>query len=759
MAWHTALPTAVTSFVGRRQEVADVRRMLQRSRLVTVTGIAGVGKTRVAIRAAQVMRRAFTDGVAFVELSSVTDPGTVEQVIAHALGLPAAADLPGHLADRRTLLVLDTCEHLAEACSRLAQTLLPAAPGLHILVTSRQALRAPGEHIVIVRPLAVPGSESGPAEVAHVESVALFLDRVAAVDPAFQLTEDNAATVAELCRRIQGIPLAIELTAVRARLLPVPRLLQLMDEHGSLGPGEPKGRGGRHSTMQAAIAWSHDLCAREERLLWERLTVFAGSFDLVAAETVCSDAELPDTLVYPTLAALVDKSIVAREHDGQRTFYRMLDGLREFAVARLAGTAEAERLRVRHRGHYFAVAASFGAKRAVRDRVEEVLRARADWPNLRAALESYAADPAGRAAGLEMGTRLGYLWVFGGMVEYGRRYLERLLPGTEAPDRIRLGALLQLAHMAVGQGDLVAARAALAEAEGPAARLGELGGLHMAKMVGTLRFCEGDLREAECHLRRSIDGLAGRGGVTLLNATVELGLTLLLAGRTGEAESILSRATTMCRDAGDGGTAAWAELALALLLRLRGEFEQAELKARSALRTHARLQLTFGRAFCVEVLGWLAADRGNQARAARLLSAAHRLWGNEVSPLFGSPYFAAERARHHRELAESLGPQYDRVAAAGRALPAEAAIAEALSSEPGAPVAAAVSAWAPLTPREADVAELVADGLTNRVIAQRLVVARRTVDTHVENILAKLGFTGRTQVAAWVIRRRQREES
>ncbi|MFD9946136.1 ATP-binding protein [Nonomuraea sp. NPDC059023] len=757
MLSRAALPTAVTSFVGRRQEVAGVRRMLQRSRLVTVTGIAGVGKTRVAVRAAQLMRRAFTDGVTYVELSGATTAEAVDEAIAQALGVSAPAESAAHVADRRMLLVLDTCEHVAEACSRLAQALLPAAPGLHILVTSRQALRAPGEHIVIVRPLAVPGPETEPAAVAHVESVALFLDRVAAVDPAFELRPDNAPVVAELCRRIQGIPLAIELTAVRARLLPVARLLRLMDAHGSLGHADSRARGGRHSTMQAAIAWSHDLCTKEERLLWERLTVFSGSFDLDAAERVCSDAGLPGALVYPTLAALVEKSIVVREHDGRRTVYRMLDGLREYAMGRVP-EPEAERLRVRHREYYFAVARRFGVERAGRDRVEEVLRARSDWPNLRAALESYAADPAGRAAGLEMGLRLGYLWVFGGMARYGRQYLDRLLPGTEAPDWVRLGAHLELAHIAIGQGDLPAARRALDGAEEPAARLGRLGGLHLTKMRGTLRFCEGDLEAAERLLRESVDGLAGHGGVHLLNGLIELGFTLLTAGRTEEAERVLTRAARLCGQAGDGCGAAWADLALALLLRRCGRTGEAEGHARAALRTHARVETTFGRAFCVEVLAWLAADRGAHARAARLLSAAHRLWGAEVRPLLGSPHMAAERKRYQDELAEALGPQLERVKAAGRALSAEEAIAEALSGEPEESEPRAVPAWAPLTPREADVADLVAAGLTNRLIAHRLVVSRRTVDTHVENILAKLGFSGRSQIAAWVIRRRQREE-
>jgi non-specific serine/threonine protein kinase len=751
-----------TSFVGRRQEVADVRRMLQRSRLVSVTGIAGVGKTRVAIRAAQLMRRAFTDGIEFVELSGHTDPGSLEQVIAQTLDV--TGDLTAHLSRRRQLLVLDGCEHLADACSGLVRSLLRAAPGLHVLATSRQALRVPGGQAVIVRPLAVPGGESAPADVARVESVSLLLDRIAAVDPGFELTERNAAAVAEVCRRLEGIPLAIELAAVRARQLPVDELLTL--------PAAGALRGG-HSTMQAVIAWSHELCSPEERLLWERLTVFAGTFERAAAEAVCSGDALPAARVHPTLAALVEKSIVTREREEGRTAYRMPDSVREFAAARLGGAGEQERLRTRHREHYYTVAETVGAewpggdwagevgaKKAGRDRAKgaggdravDVVRVRADWANLRAALESFAADPATRERGLRMGLRLGYLWAFGGPARYGRRYLARLLPITSCPDSVRLHALLQVAHLAAGGGDLTAARKALDEAEAPAARVG--GDCHMTKMRGTLSLCEGDLAAAERHLTESINGLSPEDGVHSVNATVELGVTLMLAGRTGEADEVLTRARALCRKAGDGATAAWTELALALVRRAAGQYAEADALATAALRAQVSLHITFGRALCVEVLGRLAADQGWPARAVRLLSAVQRLWGYEVNPLLGAPILAAERDPGQRELRESLGRQYGKAVAEGRAMSVEEAIAEALSAG-GTPPVAVVPFWAPLTPREADVAELVADGLTNRLIAQRLLVARRTVDSHMENIFAKLGFSGRGQVAAWVIGRRQ----
>ncbi|MEU4224559.1 LuxR C-terminal-related transcriptional regulator [Nonomuraea sp. NPDC026600] len=722
-----------TSFVGRRQEVADVRRMFQRSRLVSVTGIAGVGKTRVAIRAAQLMRRAFTDGIEFVELSGHTDPESLEQLIAQTLDV--TGDLTAHLSRRRQLLVLDGCEHLADACSGLVRSLLRAAPGLHVLATSRQALRVPSGQAVIVRPLAVPGGESAPADVARVESVSLLLDRIAAVDPGFELTERNAAAVAEVCRRLEGIPLAIELVAVRARHLPVDALLTLPEA------GVPRGG---HSTMRAVIAWSHELCSPAERLLWERLTVFAGTFERDAAEAVCSGGALPVARVRPTLAALVEKSIVTRERDEGRTAYRMPDSVREFAAARLEGTGERERLRTRHREHYYAVAETFGAEWPG-----------GDWANLWAALESFAADPATRERGLRMGLRLGHLWAFGGPARYGRRYLARLLPITSCPDSVRLRALLRVAHLAAGEGDLTAARKALDEAEAPAARLGARGGCHLAKMRGTVSLCEGDLAAAERHLTESIDGLSPEDGVHLVDATVELGVTLMLAGRTGEADEVLTRARALCREAGDGATAAWTELALALVRRAAGQYTEADALATAALRAQASLHITFGRALCVEVLGRLAADQGRPARAVRLLSAVRRLWGYETNPLLGAPILAAERDPDQRELRETLGRQYGKAVAEGRAMSAEEAIAEALSAG-GTPPVAVVPFWAPLTPREADVAELVADGLTNRLIAQRLLVARRTVDSHMENIFAKLGFSGRGQVAAWVIGRRQR---
>lgn len=728
MSWQAEL----TGFVGRRQELAEVRRMLQRSRLVTVTGAAGVGKTRVAIRAAQLARRAFADGVMVVELSGLTGREALEHALVDALEIArpstgTALDLiVAHLASRRLLLVLDTCEHLAQECSALIQALLPAAPGLHVLATSRSALRAPGEHTVIVRPMAVPARGASPADLARTESVALFLDRV---HPGFELTEANAESVAELCRRVEGIPLAIELAAARARAVPL----------------EDLARADGGAPMAAAIAGSHELCTPEERLLWERLTVFCGTFDLAGAERVCADDRLREHRVLPALAGLVDKSIIIREREPGHTVYRMLGSIREFAVAGL-DRAEAERLRSRHRAHYHALALRLGADHAYPSRVEEWSRLRADWPNVRAALE----HPHEMGKSLEMGVRLWFLWVFAGMPRQGRAHLERLLASGEGDRGMRVGAHLLLTHIRVGQGDLEAAREALLAAE-------EIGGFlpYLSGMWGTYLFAAGDFDAAEGRLTACIEGLAGAGGVAKANAMAVLGFTQVAQGRIDEAVDTLRAVRASCRDQGEGMIAAWSEVGLALAMRFRGEFGPARRMARSALRDIAPLRANFAIAFCVELLGWLAADRGRHAQAARLMAASHNRWSVEVSPLFGSPLFLQERARADARVRHALGARYDRAVAAGLAMSADDAIAFALADGPGSRGGDGDDdVLEPLTRRETEVAGLVADGLTNRAISQKLVVARRTVDTHVENILAKLGFSGRSQIAAWVTRQR-----
>ncbi|OUC95235.1 ATP-binding protein, partial [Streptomyces swartbergensis] len=289
------LPVETTSFVDRRGELTQGRELLARARLVTLTGPGGVGKTRLAARVAARVQRAFPDGVRFVHLSGLHDPALVPLAAADALGLhdhsaqPPLDALVEQVRDRRLLLVVDNCEHLAGACARLAAALLHGTEGVRILATSRHRLGLTEEHLLEVRPLPVPDPDGDLSAAEGYPALTLFADRAAAVVPGFRLTPDNRASVARLCRRLDGLPLAIELAAVRMRVLDVDQLLDRLDDrYRFLTTGSPAALP-RHQTLRAAVAWSHDLCTGPEQLVWARLSVLAGSFDLETAEAVCAD--------------------------------------------------------------------------------------------------------------------------------------------------------------------------------------------------------------------------------------------------------------------------------------------------------------------------------------------------------------------------------------------------------------------------------------------------------------------------------------
>ncbi|RBQ20306.1 LuxR family transcriptional regulator [Spongiactinospora rosea] len=761
-----ALPADPTAFVGRRRETADIRRTLERSRLVTLTGIAGVGKTRVALRAAESMRRAFADGVLFVELSSLSDPDRLAQVVARALEIPdqSVPDLDmlaEYLADKQLLLVLDTCEHLVESCSRLVGGLLTAARGLRVLATSRQPLGAPGEHCLVIRPMEVPAPETAGSvqDLARCESVALFLDRVGAVDPGFELTEQNAPVVGELCRRLDGIPLALELAAGRVRSMPVERILTLLDERFWAEEEDTCADDPRHRTMQAAIAWSHGLCTPAERLLWSGLSVFPARFDLAAAEAVCAQEGLPAHEVYPALDGLVAKSILVCAKGPDRTTYRMPDSLREYGAAQMPDHDRRRVLLARHRDHYAGLAEAASEVPPRDEQAEEWKRVREEWPNLRAALEFCATDPAETDDGVRLVITLTFLWIACGMGREGRHYMEWFVRVARLDEVTRVRLLLLLAYVMVAQGDLRTSRQTLDECADLVSRSDDpLSHIHLEKMRGTLAYAEGDLAAADAHLTEAIGRLRAGGSpdITVLAAMVELGITRLWLGRPDDAAEVLLECKRECEDSGQSWARSWADLGLSLVLRARGELPGALALAKEALRTQRRLHDASGASLCLELVAWLATGQEDPAWAARLLHASHGTWRQVRRPLYGSPHFLAEHARSEETLRRALAPaEYEEAAAEGGAMSMDEAIAHALGEPPGAPQAAPKERVTPLSPRELEVADLVADGLTNKEIAQRLVVGRRTIDTHVEHILAKLDFSSRSQIAAWAIGHRE----
>ena len=780
-----APPPAETRFIGRRREVGAVTAALKRFRLVTVTGVGGVGKTRVALRVAAGARRTFPDGVRVVELSGVTDPGQVEQAVAHAFagvgpGGTAAA-LAARVADLRALLILDTCEHLVEPVALLVQTLLAAGSRLRVLATSRQPLGIPGERIVPVPPMRVPDPDrpADPAALAGCESVALFVDRVAAAVPGFRLTRENAAAIAELCARLDGIPLAIELAAARVPALGVARLAATLKDRLSLGGSGAS----RHHSVGAAIRWSHDLCTAEERTAWARLSVFHGPFDLPAVEAVCVDGAFPAARVYPAVAGLVDKSILTacRCEDGMS--YRMLDTIREYGLARLAASGEHRRLLRRHRDHFFALvvaagrvgaaAAPAGSDRAgpgtagsdgvagtpgqrggLLRRWREVRRC---WPDIRAALDRCAADPAEAGAGLALAARAWFLWTACGMARQGRHELERFLALVPPPDPERPWALLVLAYVAMAQGDHPAAHAALDRC---AAELPAPGDPRphacLRKLRGTLACLEGRFADAERLLGEVTTRLRDHLLPEVRTAALaELGLNRMWRGDVEGARATLTECRELCERIGDAWVASYADYGLGLVARADGDAAAATTLLRAALRVKRVPPDVLGMLQCLEVLAWLAAEQADFPRAARLLHAVRRHLRERDLALLGSPLFTAEHARCERAIRRALTARERELARReGAAMSLDEIVDYALGEEEPSPPGPEDDAWAPLTPRERDVAALLAAGLTNREIADRLLVTARTVETHVGNILAKLGFATRAQIAAWSARRR-----
>ncbi|MGH3281067.1 MAG: ATP-binding protein, partial [Trebonia sp.] len=436
-------PAEVTRFIGRRRELPAVAEAIERHRLVTLRGVGGVGKTRLALRTAVGLRDSFADGCWFVQLSPLHAPELLARTVSETLGLPgeAAGDAPRALAENlrehELLLILDTCEHLTGACAELAALLLSAVPGLRVLATSRAPLGLPEEHSLLIAPLELP---SDVATAAYTDAVTLFVDRARAAVPDFALTPQNIPAVAELCSRLDGIPLAIELAAVRVRSMPVEAILdRLSDRFRVLGT--TRTATGRHRTLRAAVSWSYELCSPAEQRLWAALSVFPGGFRLAAAEHVCG----PDTS--ETLARLVEKSVVLLSPGGatprtpqlppggatSRTprgtadleavmadigaltedRYHLLDTLREFGAEHLAA-AEARQLRARHRDYYLGLAERAAASGMTAEQPAWLAKLAVETANLRVALDYCFSVPGEAPAGLRMTRLLLPYWLMTG---------------------------------------------------------------------------------------------------------------------------------------------------------------------------------------------------------------------------------------------------------------------------------------------------------------------------------------------------------
>ncbi|GAA1549394.1 hypothetical protein GCM10009678_35190 [Actinomadura kijaniata] len=629
------LPAETTSLIGRNREVREVEAVLARARLVTLTGIGGVGKTRLALRVARRAGQqtghggAFPDGVRLVELSPLRNPHLLAHTVSAALGVPEQAAFPqedvlaAFLADKRLLLVLDTCEHLVRPCADLATRLLTAAPGLRILATSRIPLGAPAERRYAVEPL---------ADDRH--AVALFLDRAAAARPDVE-TPLGEEAVRRLCRRLDGIPLAIELAAGRMRSLTVDQLNDRLDDRFGVLAGA-RVSAPRHQTMLTTIGWSHELCRPPERLLWARLSVFAGPFDEADARAVCAGPGLPAERVGRVLANLVDKSIVLRS--GGR--YRLLDTLREYGADWLVKLGEDDDLRHRHRDHYLDKARRFDEAWCGPDQIARLRRIRADHADFRAALEFCFGRTGAHASGLELAGRLTHFWTATGLLTEGRRHLDRALALCPEPSRANARALWAAALLAVTQGDPDAADRRLAECRAVLALVDDPHADAWATTIeSVVAVARGRPTRAVAPAVAAQRAFAriGRPDVGALHARTVHGIALIDDRRLVEARDVLDDAREQALELGEDWLRSHAELFAGMTRLTLGDTAAARRSAVAALEVKQAFGDRFGCAVAVDLTAQIAAVQGEARRAAFLVGVADALWGSLRTDRVGAP--------------------------------------------------------------------------------------------------------------------------
>jgi non-specific serine/threonine protein kinase len=690
------LPAELTSFVGRRRELNEVKRLLARTRLLTLTGSGGAGKTRLALRAAVEMARSFPDGVWLVSLASIDDPQLVVQAVLSALGLQdmspgeSMSALSRYLATKHLLLVLDNCEHLLDSCARLAVTLLKSCPDLRVLATSRQGLGTTGETRMRVPPLSLPddGASLKPEQVATYEAVALLSERAAAVLPGFKVDHANATAVLRLCRRLDGLPLALELAAVRLEGMTVEQVVHGLEKELPVLARGNRGAEARQQTLDATIGWSYGLLDGQERRLWARLSVFAGGFDEAAAVMVCSGSELPPDGVAENLASLVEKSIIQRGPDRQPARYSMLETVRRYGRQRLRELGEEVELQGRHRDWVLQLAL---APARDNDReVEAFDRIQLELDNLWGALDFCRRQPGEAAAGVEICRQLFPYWWSRGPLRDVRRLLDAFYPLTAESSVPRGWCLVTMALLAGVQND-AAAQPMAAEC----LRIGreqddaELIAWASVAVLFTSLYVQ---QKSEEELLSLTDAVIDYGRSADRWFAVAIGMSYLCRLRLsqGDLDAAVEAGETslgMCRQHDELFVRGYALNSLSEARWRRGELDQAEALAREGAAGQHALDSRRGLAQLVETLAWMACDRGADGRAAMLLGYAQTLRESimlALLPVHRARHQACEQAARGRLGDAAFANAFDR----GATLPDGEAIAYVLEQAPAAPAVA-----------------------------------------------------------------------
>jgi non-specific serine/threonine protein kinase len=760
------LPAQPTALLGRRADLAEARALLGQpeTRLLTLLGPGGTGKTRLGVALAALVAADFADGAAFVDLSAEREASGVLGRIAKALdlrdrpGMTPFEGLRAHVQDRQLLLLLDNFEQVVEAGVEVAQ-LLSACPRVKAIVTSRQALRIRWERVVPVQPLDLPElTVDDPEELRRFPAVQLFVGRARDRCPDFALSPENAAAVAEICRRLDGLPLAIELAAARSDVLSPAAILRRMEEPLDLLSDGPVDQPTRHQSLRATIEWSRAMLGPLEQQLFRALAVFRGGCTAAAAAAVIDPGNTPEGML-AQLTALASRSLLAVRpgHTGEPRF-AMLETIREYAAEHLERAEDGAVLRRRQATFFADLVAPAEAGLLGPEQAEWLRRLDHEYDNMQAALE-WAIDHDPRL-GMRIGIATEKFWEIRGRLAEGRALMERLLAapstGEDRAERARAG--WSVAHLTFLQADYPAARlqherslAVARSIEDHRTACAALDGLGLVAMcLGEQEVARERFEQELALARRSGDDAATARGLN------NLGRVLHFVGELDRARALQEESLTIRRRLGDLWGQGIATSDLANVVLSQGHVAAARALQLDSLTIWVQLGSRWGTAYVFEGLAAVALAHSAPERTARLAGAAASLRAAIGGPI--SPVRARELERTV-EMARRIlgGERFDLDLAEGRDM--DLARAVAYAREPDASVLAAIGQDAsptadddPLSPREREVATLVARGLTNREIARALVISERTVDVHVARILSKLEFSSRTQVVAWMLR-------
>lgn len=810
---NASLPEPLSAFIGREHEIAEIRNLLSEHRLVMLTGAGGSGKTRLAIRVANELSGEYEDGVWFIELASLAEPALVPQTIASTLNVhessarPLMDSLVDYLSTRELLLVVDNCEHLISNCAKIVEILLQKCPHLSFLATSREPLNIASEVVWSVPPLSLPDVQpwrdtaSGQKAISvyeQSEAIQLFVSRARSAAVDFSLTLENGASIAEICRRLDGIPLAIELAAARVRSLSVQQIAQRLDDCFQLLTGGTRTAPPRQQTLAATLDWSYNLLSESEQKLLQRLSVFTGGAALEAVEAVCAGEPIESTEVLDVLSHLVNKSLVtARRLGSGEMRYHLLETIRQYGLEKLTESGDLEVAKNRHLDYFIGWAEKAEPHLDQHEQLEWLEVYETEHGNLRIALDWCSAKTEVHGeAGLRLATACGRFWRLHSYLSEGRLRLSNALAQSDSQGRTitRARALTLLANIIYLQSDYPAMRPVAEEALSLWRELGEpgrTGTAHILDLLGELATEEGDYVRAPELFRESLviykelNDLRGISGIYM-----QLGWVAMRTGDLENAKIYLEEFRRLSQQIGDKVHLSFAYSGLGEVEVRQGAYDRAIPLLEESLELNRERKDKWGIGTSLGSLGWIAlcqrdfkqmrkllgeslavrievGDQGGIAWCLEKLAQAKydegqlenatRIFGHaeDVRVPIRSVIDPADQPGYKRlisDLQSALGPDaFAALWAEGATMPLEEIIKIALAGSESQSSPSEKAKFGGLTAREREVAMLIAQGKSNREIADKMTVGVKTVETYVTRILNKLGFDSRVQIATWAV--------